>query len=72
MISTETTPEDHPEEPETPAYWIEPAWIDCAGRTRTWALKDPHGTQMAEICTKGAALKLADLLNRMMEHGPER
>jgi hypothetical protein len=67
MISTETTPEDHPEEPEIPAYGIEPAWIDCAGRTRTWALKDPHGTQVAVITTKGAALKLAALLSRVIE-----
>ena len=57
-----------------PAYAIKPAWIDTAGRTRTWALRDPHGTQMAEITTKTAALKLAALLNNVMgdERGPAR
>ncbi len=61
-------------EPAPPAYAIEPAWIDTAGRTRTWALRDPHGTQMAEITTKSAALKLAELLNNVMgdERGPAR
>lgn len=54
-------------EPAPPAYGIEPAWIDTAGRTRTWALRDPHGTQMAEITTKSAALKLAALLNYVMD-----
>ena len=57
-------------EPAPPAYAIEPAWIDTAGRTRTWALRDPHGTQMAEITTKSAAQKLAQLLNNVM--GDER
>lgn len=52
-----------------PTYAIEPAWIDTAGRTRTWALRDPHGTQMAQITTKSAALKLAELLNRVMAAG---
>lgn len=61
-------------EPAPPAYAIEPAWIDTAGRTRTWALRDPHGTQMAEITTKSAAQKLAQLLNDVMgdERGPAR
>lgn len=61
-------------EPAPPAYAIEPAWIDTAGRTRTWALRDPHGTQMAAITTKSAVLKLAELLNRVMgdERGPAR
>jgi len=48
-------------------YHVKPAWIDASGRTRTWALKDPYGTQMAVITTKGAALKLARLLNRVAE-----
>jgi hypothetical protein len=61
-------------EPAPPAYAIEPAWIDTAGRTRTWALRDPHGTQMAEITTKSAAQKLAQFLNNVMgdERGPAR
>ena len=61
-------------EPAPLAYAIEPAWIDTAGRTRTWALRDPHGTQMAEITTKSAAQKLAQLLNNVMgdERGPAR
>ena len=49
-------------------YGIAPAWIDAAGRTRTWALCNPHGTKMAEINTKEAALKLARLLNHVMSN----
>ncbi len=71
MISMETPPEDYAQEPETPAYSVEPSWVDITGRTRTWALKAPHGTQMAVITTKGAALKLAALLSRVMDQAPE-
>jgi len=28
-----------------PEYSIRPAWIDTAGRTRTWALRDPRERQ---------------------------
>lgn len=61
-------------EPAPPEYHITTGWIDAADRTRTWLLKNPHGTQMAEICTKRDANKLATLLNRIMddEHGPAR
>ena len=56
-------------EPAPPDYSIAPAWIDTAGRTRTWALYNPHGTQLAEICTKRDANKLAALLSRSEEAG---
>lgn len=56
-------------EPEPPEYSVSPAWIDTAGRTRTWSLTDPHGTQMAEITTKRDAHKLAVLLSRVMGSG---
>ena len=57
-----------------PAFSIGTGWIDTADRTRTWVLRDPHGTQMAEICTKRDAQKLADLLNRIFvtERSPTR
>jgi|SRR5579871_2235119 len=43
-------------------------------RTRTWILREPDGSKMAEITTKRDANKLADLLNRVMggEHGQAR
>lgn len=55
-----------PPSPDSPDFTIAPAWINTAGRTRTWALKDPHGTQMAEITTKAAAIKLARLLSEVI------
>ena len=63
-------PSNRVAESAPPEYAIEPAWIDTAGRTRTWALRDPYGTQMAEITTKTAAMKLAALLNSVI--GDER
>ena len=70
MVSTETSSEDDGQKPETPAYNVEPSWVDASGRTRTWALK-AYGTQVAVITTKGAALKLAKLLNHADEQDPE-
>lgn len=45
-----------------------PAWIDAAGRTRTWSLLDPSGEKLAEIATKRDAEKMAALLNRLVSH----
>ncbi len=39
--------------------------MDTAGRTRTWALRDPQGAPMAEITTESAAQQLAAFLNRV-------
>lgn len=49
-----------------PAYTTAPAWIDAAGRTRTWSLLDPAGTKLAEITTRRDAEKLAALLTRVL------
>ena len=70
MVSFETISEDHHQQPEPPAYAVEPAWIDMSGRTRTWSLKDPEGAPLAVITTKGAALKLAQLLTCAMDPDP--
>lgn len=61
-------PTSVPSESTTPQFSIDLGWIDTAGRTRTWVLLNPHGTQMAEICTKRDALKLAAILNRVLEN----
>jgi hypothetical protein len=71
LISTDNASEDHADELSKPSHYVEPSWVDITGRTRTWALKDPHGTQMAVITTKSAALKLAALLNRVLEVEPD-
>lgn len=52
--------------PTAPTYTTAPAWIDAAGRTRTWSLLDPSGTKLADITTKRDAEKLAALLTRVM------
>jgi hypothetical protein len=61
-----TTPAD-----ESPTYSVEPEWIDAAGRTRTWSLKDPEGKKLAEITTKSSALRLAALLTSLNNPDPE-
>jgi hypothetical protein len=53
--------------PERPRYTTAPAWIDTAGRTRTWSLIDPEGRKMADITTKRDAEKLAEVFNRIMQ-----
>jgi hypothetical protein len=52
---------DNVSEP-TPEYNVAPAWVDTAGRTRTWSLLE-SGTKLAECTTKSGAQKIADLLN---------
>ena len=44
-------------------YDIQTGWRDTAGKTRTWVLCEPSGAKLAEITTRSAARKLADLLN---------
>ena len=46
-------------------YTTAAAWIDTAGRTRTWSLFDPMGERVAEVATKRDAEGLAILLNRL-------
>ena len=46
-----------------PGYSTAPKWIDTAGKTRTWELRDPEGSHVAEITTKRDAEKLAKFLN---------
>jgi len=52
--------------PQPTGYTTAPAWIDAAGRTRTWALFSPAGERMAEIATRRDAEKLAELFNRLL------
>lgn len=59
-------PADTAAESPPAGYTTAPAWIDTAGRTRTWSLFDPSGEKMAEIATKRDAEKLAALFNRLM------
>lgn len=64
--SDETSaPAEASPEPDPLAYSTTPAWIDAAGRTRTWSLLDPAGGKVAEITTKRDAEKMADFLNGM-------
>lgn len=58
-------PTENAGETSLPAYHTLPAWIDGAGRTRTWALLDPAGAKVAEITTKRDAERLVDFLNGM-------
>jgi len=74
-ITSPETPREADRKPAPPSPWIaeaappeysiEPAWVDTAGRIRTWALRDPQGAPMAEITTKRGAQQLAALLNRV-------
>jgi len=63
--SVEPVPEGEGE-PAAPSYRTAPAWVDTAGRTRTWNLFDPAGEKLAEIATRRDAEKLAALLNRLL------
>lgn len=64
-------PADEPETSPAPdGYTTAPAWVDTAGRTRTWSLFNPAGEKMAEIVTKRDAEKLAALFNGL--RGGER
>ena len=60
-----------PAEPGFPKYTTKPAWVDAAGRTRTWAMYNPYGTKLAEVTTKGSALLLSALLNRLSRNERE-
>ncbi len=63
-------PPVHPAtDPELAGYFTKPAWIDTAGRTRTWALFAPSGERMAEIATRRDAEKLEKLFNRLLAQG---
>lgn len=50
-------------EQSDPEYTTAPKWVDAAGKTRSWSLLKPDGTQFAEIVTKRDAKNLADFLN---------
>ncbi len=65
-VANDVVAERSAAERSAPEYSVATGWIDTAGKTRTWLLRDPHGTQLAEITTKRDARKLADLLNRVM------
>ena len=44
-------------------YTVERGWVDAAGCCRTWKLFSPDGKVCAEVTTKTAAYKLAELLS---------
>lgn len=75
-----SVPREHPtpapapvvSEPAPACYTTAPAWIDTAGRTRTWNLHDPAGAKMAEIATLRDARKMAALFNCLMGEGKGR
>lgn len=46
-------------------YRTAPAWVDAAGRTRTWSLLDADGEKLAEITTRRDAERLATFLNQL-------
>lgn len=52
--------------PRTTSCSTAPAWIDTAGRTRTWALFDTAGERIAEITTKRDAERLAQFLTGLI------
>ncbi len=57
---------DVPAPPTKAEHTTAPAWVDAAGRTRTWSLLDPSGEKLAEIATKRDAEKMAALLNKLL------
>lgn len=45
-------------------YTVERGWIDCAGKTRTWLIRDFDGNRIAEVVAKRDALHLTQLLSK--------